>query len=132
MNSARVLSKLRGGFRWEGALVVVLIAEIVALGLINPKIIQPDRLMSATADFVWIGIVALPLAIVMVTGGIDISIGSMISLTSIVTGITFHATGNIWLGVFVGLLAGRAAGGINGVGLALWRESGRERGGGQE
>src|SRR5690625_7207556 len=106
MNSARVLSKLRGGFRWEGALVVVLIAEIVALGLINPKIIQPDRLMSATADFVWLGIVALPLAIVMVTGGIDISIGSMISLTSIVTVITFHVTGYIWLGLFVGLLAG--------------------------
>lgn len=117
--NAKILSKLRGGFRWEGALVVVLIAEIVALGLINPKIIQPDRLMSATVDFVWIGIVALPLAIVMVTGGIDISIGSMISLTSIVTGITFHATGNIWLGVFVGLLAGAAAGAINGIAIVV-------------
>src|SRR5690625_7875934 len=124
--NAKIWSKLRGGFRWEGALVVVLIAEIVALGLINPKIIQPDRLMAATADVVWIGIVALPLAIVMVTGGIDISIGSMISLTSIVTRITFHATGNIWLGVFVGLLAGAAAGAGNGTGIVAARGAPRD------
>lgn len=119
MKGAQVLGKLRGGVRWEGALVLVLVAEIVALGLINPKIIQPDRLMSATADFVWIGIVALPLAIVMITGGIDISIGSMISLTSIVTGITFHATENIWLGMIIGLLAGVLAGLINGIAIII-------------
>lgn len=100
-------------FRWEGALVVVLIAQILIFGMLNPRFLNLDRLISSSSDFVYLGIIALPLAIVMMTGGIDISIGSMVSLTAIVTGVCFSNGLNIWLAAFIGILTALVAGVIN-------------------
>ncbi len=99
--------------RWEGALVVVLITQILIFGMLNPRFLNFERLLTSSSDFVYLGIIALPLAIVMMTGGIDISIGSIVSLTAIVTGVCFSNGMNIWLAVIIGILAALAAGVTN-------------------
>lgn len=100
-------------FRWEGALVVVLIAQILIFGMLNPRFLNFGRLISSSSDFVYLGIIALPLAIVMMTGGIDISIGSIVSLTAIVTGVCFSNGMNIWLASVIGIIAALVAGLVN-------------------
>ncbi|WP_256829555.1 ABC transporter permease [Ornithinimicrobium faecis] len=70
-------------------------------------------MLNSTSDFVYLGIIAMPLALVMITGGIDISFGSVASLSAIITGVTFQAGLNIWLAVLVGLAAAFVAGLVN-------------------
>ena len=109
----------RSALRWEGALVVVLLLEIAVFGLLQPRFLNFDRLLASTADFAYLGIVALPLAIVMMTGGIDISIGSIVSLSAICTGITYQLGTSIWLAVAVGIAVALVAGLINGLAITV-------------
>lgn len=101
--------------RWEIGLIGVLILEIVIFGLMNPKFLDPSRMLFSLSDFIYLGIIALPLAVVMITGGIDISFASVASLAAIIMGVTFKATNNIILAVVVGLLSAVLAGLVNGL-----------------
>jgi AI-2 transport system permease protein len=114
-----VMTRLRSSMRWESALVVVLVAELAIFGAMNPRFLDPDRLLFAMSDFVYLGIVALPLAVVMMTGGIDISFGSVASLAAIVTGVTFQAGTGIWTAALVGLVAAAIAGLVNGAAILI-------------
>jgi len=115
----RVRTALKPFARWEGALVLVLVLEIVVFGALNPRFLDPVRMLSSTSDFLYLGIVALPLAIVMMTGGIDISIGSIVSLSAIVTGVTFANGVDIWLACAAGMAAAILAGLVNGAAILL-------------
>ncbi len=71
---------MRIRYGWELALAALLVIEIVAFGAINPRMLDLNMLLFSTSDFICIGIVALPLTMVIVSGGIDISFGSTIGL----------------------------------------------------
>ncbi len=70
-------------YSWEIALAALLIFEILAFGLINPRLLDINVLLFSTSDFICISIVALPLTMVIVSGGMDISFGSTIGLCAI-------------------------------------------------
>lgn len=63
---------MRIRYGWELALAALLVIEIVAFGAINPRMLDLNMLLFSTSDFICIGIVALPLTMVIVSGGIDI------------------------------------------------------------
>jgi len=110
---------LRPFARWEGALVLVLVAELIVFGALNARFLDTARLLTSTSDFLYLGIIALPLAIVMITGGIDISVGSIVSLSAIVTGVTFANGTGIWLACAAGMVAAVLAGLVNGGAILL-------------
>jgi ribose transport system permease protein len=60
-------------------------------------------------------IMAVGMTLVIASGGIDLSVGSVISFTSAVLGTVWQATGNIWLAFFLALLAGTLTGLANGL-----------------
>ncbi|MEJ1527417.1 ABC transporter permease subunit [Escherichia coli] len=70
---------MRIRYGWELALAALLVIEIVSFGAINPRMLDLNMLLFSTSDFICIGIVALPLTMVIVSGGIDISFGSTIN-----------------------------------------------------
>ncbi|MDZ4882862.1 histidine kinase [Escherichia coli] len=84
---------MRIRYGWELALAALLVIEIVAFGAINPRMLDLNMLLFSTSDFICIGIVALPLTMVIVSGGIDISFGSTIGLCAIALGVLFHIGG---------------------------------------
>ncbi len=57
---------------WESALLALLIVEILLFGALNPRMLDLNMLLFSTSDFICIGIVALPLTLVIISGGIDI------------------------------------------------------------
>ena len=59
-------------------------------------------------------IAAVGFATLMIGGEFDLSIGSMLAFTGIVTVSVFNATDNMWLGIAAGLLTGPLIGTING------------------
>ena len=66
-------------------------------------------------------IMGIGMTFVIITGGIDLSQGSVLAFCCVLAGMTINATGNMWLGMAVSLLSGALAGLINGVVIAYVR-----------
>lgn len=93
--------------KWNLVLVLVLISEIIVFGLINPRFWNISILLNSFNDFVAIAIIGFFVTFVIITGGIDISGGSIIGLTSVVTGILSQLVGlNIWIAVIIAITVG--------------------------
>ncbi len=109
------MNKLKKYFKWELVLVLLLLLEIVIFGIINPRFLKVNVLLYSINDFVSISIIALFLTFVVITGGIDISVGSIIGLSSVVIGILWKMAGmNIFLTIPIALLVGALCGAFNG------------------
>ncbi|MFC0227228.1 autoinducer 2 ABC transporter permease LsrD [Serratia aquatilis] len=106
-------------YGWELALAVLLVMEILVFGLANPRMLDINVLLFSTSDFICIGIVALPLTMVIVSGGIDISFGSTIGLCAIALGVMFQAGIPLPLAITFTLALGALCGLIN-AGLIIY------------
>lgn len=101
--------------RWEYFILTGLFLEIMVFGFINSSFFNFSNLLYTTSDFAHILLVSLPLTLVVITGGIDISVASIMGLTSIVTGFTWQMGLPIEAAVLAGFLAGILAGLFNGL-----------------
>ncbi|MGY0399933.1 MAG: ABC transporter permease subunit [Ostreibacterium sp.] len=99
--------------RWESILALLIITEIVIFGMINPAMFSINVLLYSTSDFIYIGIVALPLTLVIVSGGIDISVISIIGLCAVTLGILNQWGLPIILNISVVLILGMTCGLVN-------------------
>lgn len=62
-----------------------------------------------------LGVVAIPLSLLVIAGAVDLSVGSVASLSGIVAANVMIVSGSVLLGVAAGLAVGLAAGLINGI-----------------
>jgi AI-2 transport system permease protein len=103
-------------------LLFILLVEIIVFGLINPRFWNISILLGSFNDFIGIALVAFFVTFVIITGGIDISGGSIIGLTSVLAGILSQVAGlNIWLSVILAIAAGGLCGLLNGILIAYGR-----------
>ena len=62
------------------------------------------------------GMLAVPMTFIIATGGIDLSVASILAMAGMVLGLTWEkGEVNIWLAALVGILAATIAGAINGL-----------------
>ena len=73
-----------------------------------------DNFFNITRNFSFIGVMALGMTPVIITGGIDLSVGSIMGLTAVACGLTLEAGYSAWIAVIVGLIAGGVTGLITG------------------
>lgn len=99
---------------WEFALFGLLLLELGVLGLVNPVFFNLENLLYSTLDFTHILFAALPLTLVIITAGIDISGVSVMGLASITLGLVWVAGVNVFAALAVALLVGVLAGAFNG------------------
>jgi rhamnose transport system permease protein len=107
--------------RWESVLGLVLVAEFVLFASISPYFLSVDTLSDASFNFTERAIVALPLALLIIAGEIDISVAAIIALASVAMGLAAEqgvGTGGI---AAIGLGTGLAAGCVNGALVTLGR-----------
>jgi len=108
--------------KWNLVLLATLVAEVVIFGMINPRFWNINILLNSFNDFVGIAIIAFFVTFVIITGGIDISGGSIIGLTSVVTGLLAQVVGmNIWSAALLAVLVGGLCGLLNGILIAYAR-----------
>ncbi|MBO1580491.1 ABC transporter permease [Bacillus sp. XF8] len=105
----------RGFLRWEGVLIVLLIIEFILFGLFNSDFFNISNLLFSMNDFIFITIAAIPMTFVIVTGGIDVSVGSIMGLTSILIGVLWMNGIPVILAVIIALFISCLAGCINGL-----------------
>ncbi|WP_410982936.1 ABC transporter permease [Bacillus cereus] len=105
----------RGFLRWEGVLIVLLIIDFILFGLLNSDFFNISNLLFSMNDFVFITIAAIPMTFVIVTGGIDVSVGSIMGLTSILIGVLWINGIPVILAVIIALVISCLAGCINGL-----------------
>jgi ribose transport system permease protein len=105
---ARVL-----GLQAFWVLAAALLAAVV-LSLATESFATPQNLFNVTRNFAFVAIVAIGMTAVIITGGIDLSVGSILCLSAMVTGVVLHAGTSVWVGIAAGLVAALAVGLVNG------------------
>ncbi len=94
---------------------LILLALIIAMMIISPTFRTGRNAISILLQVSINGILALGMSLVITTGGIDLSIGSMLALASVSIGLVLPATDNIMLAVAVAVLFPTIFGFINGL-----------------
>ncbi|MGZ8403036.1 MAG: ABC transporter permease [Rhodoplanes sp.] len=93
---------------------IVLVLLIVGFTLANPKFATPGNLANLLVQSTLLTLLALPMTLVIMTEGLDLSIGAVLTLASIALALTVVGTGSAALGVLAGLGVGLGFGLLNG------------------
>lgn len=106
------LAKSRAKF-----LVMLLVLEIAILSILNPDFCRIKNLIEILQFGATLFLLAAgeSLVILSIPGGIDISIGSIVSLSCVALGYTYKMTGSMFVAIIATLLAGCLMGCVNGV-----------------
>lgn len=96
-------------------LFLILIVLIALIACIAPNFLKPKYLIGvAFRNIIELGLLALPTTLLMISGGIDFSVGSTMILTVLLSGLAADKLGEAW-GLPVAILVGVAAGLFNGL-----------------
>jgi len=98
----------------EQILAVLLLLEIIIFSGLGTNFLTRDNAFEVVRLSVEIGLLALALTPVIVSGGIDLSVGSLMGLSAILFGKLWRDAGlPIWIAATLTLLGGAVAGGTN-------------------
>jgi ribose/xylose/arabinose/galactoside ABC-type transport system permease subunit len=97
---------------WERALLGLLLIEIIGFCIGIPGFYDGiGSLLGLTQNFIPFGLVALGLGVVILTGGIDLSVGSVAGLGAMVMAELWQGLHlSIWLAAFIGIGTGAILG----------------------
>jgi len=100
---------------------VVMVIMIVLLAIASPTFRTSGNVLSVLLQVSINGILTLGMVFVITAGGIDLSIGSMLALTSVIIGVVLNSSGNIWLACVCSIAATTFFGLMNGLLVAKFR-----------
>ena len=106
-------------FSREVVLLGVLIVLMIAMSLLSPLFFTVGNLLNTSRFFVEVGLMALGMTLIIITGGIDLSVGSNLALVSVAVGFSYAAGLPLPLAIVFGLVVGLAAGLFNGLFITL-------------
>ncbi len=111
---ARALARARQQLFQMGVLLGLL-GLIVFFSLTSPYFLTLENMMNVARQISMIGIVAVGMTFVLITAGIDLSVGSVVGLAGCITAGLLRDGMSIPLAVVIGLLFGLASGVANGL-----------------
>lgn len=123
---------LRKIFIKVGVLPFFLVAALIIFTALSSKFLTGQNLVNVARQSVYLVLVSMGQMLVLISGGFDLSVGTAIALTSVVS-----AVGMVWLsgifpdaiwiaillGAFMGFAAAIAVGLVNGIGVAYFEVS---------
>lgn len=115
---ARALGAVRSTLN-ELTILVAFILLCLYLALTTPSFMTGTNWLSILLETSLIAVVAIGETFVIVTGGIDLSVGSVVALTGIVAGMSLHSGMSIALSVVMGIAAGAGVGLFNGLSITF-------------
>ena len=114
------------GIRWltlqETLLFGVLIVAMIVLSQRSDRFLTAANLMNQTRFLTEVALLAVPMTFIIILGGIDLSVGSMLALSAIALGFSWQSFGfPLWLAVTAGIVTGSLAGLLNGLAIVYLR-----------
>ncbi|MFD1795373.1 ABC transporter permease [Paracoccus aurantiacus] len=100
---------------WEALLLVVAVAIFIANSMASPYFLDPWNLSDATFNFTEKAMIAFAMALLIISGEIDLSVGAIIALASTAMGLAMQAGAGTPVLVLVGLATGLLCGAFNGL-----------------
>ena len=99
----------------EMAIIALLVVVVVVASAVVPRFGTPVTLSFLLLDVTPILLIALPMTLVIITGEIDLSVASMVGLSSVVFGTVHQAGLPVPAAALVALLVGALGGAVNGL-----------------
>lgn len=98
-----------------GLLTVLLLAARVT----DPPFVAWNTQISLASQSIEPAILAVPMTMILITGGIDLSIGSIMALAAVTMGLSFESGASVGTGALLAILVAAMAGALNGT-LVAW------------
>jgi ribose/xylose/arabinose/galactoside ABC-type transport system permease subunit len=110
------LSLPRGTGLW-----IALIVLVAASSMVSPHFLNPTNLLNVLRQVALYGILGVGMTFVILTRGIDLSVGSVVAFSGVLGATLMEEGLPIPLTVLCSLAAGTLMGVVNGLGVAFWR-----------
>ncbi len=119
MNTATFFKR----FRWwhEAAIALLLVGLLIVSSCLMPKFLKLESQLLLSRQLWELAIVTLGMTLIVITGGIDLSVGATMGLCAVMFGISFTATQSIAVACTASLIAGIACGALNGTLISKFR-----------
>lgn len=108
--------------RHETILAVLVVLALIVLASQSDKFFTLDNILNQGRLMTEVGLIAVIMTFVIVTGGIDLSVGSILGLVAILIGVFWKNMGlPLPMAIGLGLVVGTFAGFINGIIITRFR-----------
>ena len=113
------LDELRGrlkdpGFWAEWTVIPAFVVLLIVFGLISDVFLTADNIESVLAASAVLIVLAIGQTFAVATAGIDLSMGSVLTLSGVVLGQLYQDGRSIWIALLAALVVGAAVGFVNG------------------
>ncbi len=109
-------------FRNREILVFLLLIGMVAVvGAINPNFLKPRSLKNVVNSSLILILISMGEMFVILTRGIDVSVGATMGLSAVVLGLSLNAGVALPLAILLTLIVGLLAGTVNSIGVTFFR-----------
>ena len=98
--------------------VIAVILACIFLSFATDAFATSKNLYNITRNITFVAIIALGMTFVIITGGIDLSVGSVLCLCSMVLAVTMHAGYSIEVGILASIATALSIGAFNGILIA--------------
>jgi rhamnose transport system permease protein len=111
--------KFPGGGIREAGLVVLLLALVAVFTVLSPNFLTVSNFFTVTRLDAEIGLIAIGMAIVIASGGIDLSVGAIVALSSVTLGQLYARGAPLWVAIVAALVVAMLCGLFNGALVVL-------------
>lgn len=105
----------------EMGLLLLVVAASAGLGAVQPRFLNASNLLSLGTGMIYDLPVAAGMTLVLILGGIDLSVGAVLGLTGVVTAMALRAGVAVPPAILLGVATAAAAGAVNGLLVARLR-----------
>jgi ribose transport system permease protein len=96
-------------------LLISLVVVLVTFTIMDPRFMTLNNIINISRQMSINMIIAVGMTFCMISGGFDLSVGSVGAMAGCLTGITMAHTDSVFLGIAVGIVSGILTGLINGL-----------------
>ncbi len=102
------------------ALLLGVVALLLVFSVLNDAFLTVDNFRNVFIQASVISVVAVPMALLLIAGKVDLSVGSTLALGAVTTGLLITHGVPLLVAILAGVLAGAAVGAIIGVLVTVW------------
>lgn len=99
----------------ESNIIIIIIMVTILMSFLSPNFFTWSNIKAIMMSFATDGIVVIGMTVILILGGMDLSVGSVMCLAMVVTGKLFLSGVNPWIAALIAILIAAGVGLLNGI-----------------